>query len=180
MAEALISSDHFYVNASYYNDTESEQAATIVVEDNDDILRRDTGDEWLVHVTRFSCDSMSSLNYIEADPTATWQIAIQDGGGDARKVFNFTLDRAYATPRDMLSDMNMSGYQQRNDRVLQVRNRHRREVSVDAAAKAHVCTRVLAHSVQGFSLNEPAAGVRPNHTVPVLRSRPDKCVLPSA
>ena len=80
MAEALISSDHFYVNASYYNDTESEQAATIVVEDNDDILRRDTGDEWLVHVTRFSCDSMSSLNYIEADPTATWQIAIQDGG----------------------------------------------------------------------------------------------------
>ena len=107
MAEALISSDHFYVNASYYNDTESDQAATIVVEDNDDILRRDTGDEWLVHVTRFSCDSMSSLNYIEADPTATWQIAIQDGSGDARKVFNFTLDRAYATPRDMLSDMNM-------------------------------------------------------------------------
>ena len=107
MAEALLAKDHFYVNASYYNDTETDQPATIMVQDNDDIIRRDTGDEWLVHVTRFSCDSMASLSYIAADPTATWQIAIQDGAGQATKVFNFTLDRDYATPRDLISEMNM-------------------------------------------------------------------------
>ena len=47
MAEALLAKDHFYVNASYYNDTESDQPATIMVQDNDDIIRRDTGDDWL-------------------------------------------------------------------------------------------------------------------------------------
>ena len=107
MAEALIAKDHFYVNASYYNDTETDQAAVITVEDKDDILRRDRGDEWLVHVTRFSCGSMNSLSYIEADVAATWQIIAKDGAGFSHQIWDFTLDRDFATPRDMISAMNM-------------------------------------------------------------------------
>ena len=107
MAEALIASDHFYVNASFYNDTESDQPATIMVEDNDDILRRDTGDEWLVHVTRFSCDSMTTLNYINADTSASWEIIAHNPDGAPSKKWNFVLNRNYATPRDLISAMNI-------------------------------------------------------------------------
>ena len=107
MAEALLANDHFYVNASYYNDTDSDQPATIMVEDNEDILRRDAGDEWLVHVTRFSCDSMTSLSYIKADPSAYWEIVCHDGTGFPRAVSEFVLLRDYATPRDLISAMNL-------------------------------------------------------------------------
>ncbi len=107
MAEALLAKDHFYVNASYYNNTDTEQNAIITVQDNDDILRRDTGEEWLVHVTRFSCDSMLSLVYIKANAAATWEIIATDGAGLGHHAFNFTLDRDYATPRDLIADMNM-------------------------------------------------------------------------
>ena len=107
MAEALIASDHFYVNASYYNNTDTDQPARITVEDNDDIIRRDTGDEWLVHVTRFSCDSMTTLSYVKADPTATWQIVCHDGTGFPKAAFDFVLDHDYATPRDLIADMNI-------------------------------------------------------------------------
>ena len=34
MAEALLANDHFYVNASYFNETDSVQPATIMVQDN--------------------------------------------------------------------------------------------------------------------------------------------------
>ncbi len=43
MAEALIAKDHFYVNASYYNDTNEDQDALISVKDNADILERREG-----------------------------------------------------------------------------------------------------------------------------------------
>ena len=59
MAESLLAKDQFYINGSYYNDTEEDQDAVISVKDSADILNR--GDDWLVHVTRFSCDSMRSL-----------------------------------------------------------------------------------------------------------------------
>ena len=62
MADALLSAEHFYVNASYYNDTAIDQKARIVVQDTTNIL--DRSDDWLVHVTRFSVDSMKSLSYI--------------------------------------------------------------------------------------------------------------------
>ena len=39
MAEALLSKEHFYVNASFYNDTSEFQDATIRVEDTQDILK---------------------------------------------------------------------------------------------------------------------------------------------
>ena len=58
MADALLSADHFYVNASYYNDTDTVQKASITVKDTTNIL--DRSDDWLVHVTRFSVDSMRS------------------------------------------------------------------------------------------------------------------------
>ncbi len=107
MAEALIAKDHFYVNASYYNDTDTDQPATIMVEDNEDILRRDEGDQWLVHVTRFSCDSMTTLSYIKADLTATWEIVCHDGTGFPKAAFLYTLERDFATPRDFIASMNL-------------------------------------------------------------------------
>ena len=68
MADALLSKEHFYVNASYYNDTDVDREAVIHIQDNQDILNR--SDDWMVHITRFSCDSMQSLPYIVKDDSA--------------------------------------------------------------------------------------------------------------
>ena len=105
MADALISAEHFYVNASYYNDTDTEQDAIIHVTDNDDIINRD--DSWLVHITRFSCDSMGTLAYIERDDTATWQILCYNEHQECVERFDFVLAKNYATPADLIDDMNL-------------------------------------------------------------------------
>ena len=105
MAEALLAKDHFYVNASYYNDTNEDQDALISVKDNADILERSEG--WLVHVTRFSCDSMRSLAYIVADESATWNILVKNQNGSVTHAWDFVLDRDYATPHDLIGEMNM-------------------------------------------------------------------------
>lgn len=107
MAESLLAKDQFYINGSYYNDTEVDQDAVISVKDSSDILNR--GDDWLVHVTRFSCDSMRSLAYIVADTSATWSIIAKDTTGSSTHVWDFALDRDYATPHDLISEMNMKG-----------------------------------------------------------------------
>ncbi len=107
MAESLLAKEQFYINGSYYNDTEEDQDAVISVKDNADILNR--GDDWLVHVTRFSCDSMRSLAYIVNDTSATWAIIAKDTAGSSTHVWDFVLDRDYATPHDLISEMNMKG-----------------------------------------------------------------------
>ena len=89
MADALLSDNHFYVNASYYNDTATDQKARIVVKDTQNIL--DRSDEWLVHITRFSVDSMKSLSYIESDLNAYWEIRLHDAEGS-------TTDSLITTP----------------------------------------------------------------------------------
>ena len=65
-------------------------------------------DDWLVHVTRFSCDSMVSLPYIEADPTARWEIKVFGGDHVGFETFNFVLDKDFATPRDLIDAMNIN------------------------------------------------------------------------
>ena len=107
MAESLLAKDQFYINGSFYNDTDEDQDAVITVKDSADILNR--GEGWLVHVTRFSCDSMRSLAYIVADTSATWSIIAKDTAGTSSHVWDFTLDRDYATPHDLISEMNMKG-----------------------------------------------------------------------
>ena len=107
MADALLSEDHFYVNASYYNDTEVDQKARIVVKDTTNIL--DRSDDWLVHVTRFSVDSMKSLSYIEADLNKFWEIRLHNAQGTATNTYNFVLDNDYATPQALIEAMNMGG-----------------------------------------------------------------------
>ena len=98
MAEALLSEDHFYINGSQFNNTKVAQSAVIVVEDSDDILNRT--EDWLVHVTRFACDSMVSMPYIEADATARWEIKVFGTDHSGLETFNFTLENDYATPQD--------------------------------------------------------------------------------
>ena len=105
MADALISAEHFYVNASYYNDTDTNQDAVIHVTDNADIINRD--DSWLVHITRFSCDSMATLAYIEKDETATWNIQCYNGNNECTDRYDFVLAKNYATPADLIDDMNL-------------------------------------------------------------------------
>ena len=104
MAEALISADHFYINGSQFNNTDVNQDAIISVQDSDDILQR--SDDWLVHVTRFSCDSMVSLPYVETDSTAKWTVKIFGIDHAGLETFNFVLDRDYATPLDLINAMN--------------------------------------------------------------------------
>ena len=91
MAEALL--EHFYVNGQYYNDTDENQDATIHITDTQDILKGN--DNWLVHVTRFSVDSMASMPYTEVDETAVWEIRLHDEHAVVINTFNFTLDRQY-------------------------------------------------------------------------------------
>ena len=107
MADALLSKEHFYVNASYFNDTDVDQEAVIHVQDNSDILNR--SDDWLVHITRFSCDSMQSLPYIVKDDTAKWEITIFDWQNHPVRSFNFQVDRDFYTPQALLTEMNMNG-----------------------------------------------------------------------
>ena len=107
MADALLAQDHFYINASQYNNTNSVTDAVIEVSDSTDIL--DRSDEWMVHITRFSCDSMASLPYIEADATARWEIKVFDDHFLALETFNFIMDRDFATPLDLVSSMNVKG-----------------------------------------------------------------------
>ena len=105
MAEALLSKEHFYINAQYYNDTSIDQDATIHVEDTQDILKG--SDNWLVHVTRFSVDSMKNLPYTEIDTSARWEIRLHDEHKVVLNTFNFILDRHYMTAQDLVSAMNM-------------------------------------------------------------------------
>ena len=107
MADQLLSKDFFYLNASYYNDTDIDQPATIHVEDSSDILTRSDG--WMVHVTRFSVDSMKSLVFVEKDESASWEIQIVSNVGQPTDTFKFTLDRDYATPQDLIDEMNLPG-----------------------------------------------------------------------
>ena len=104
MAEALISKDHFYINCSQFNETDTKQNAAISVQDSSDIL--DRSEDWLVHVTRFSCDSMVSLPYIEADASAVWEIKVFGTDHVGLETFNFKLEKDYATPRDLIDAMN--------------------------------------------------------------------------
>ena len=107
MADALISANHFYMNCSYYNDSNEYRRAVIKIDDTDDILTR--SENWLVHVTRFSVDSMVSVAFTEIDLSASWEIAIEDGDGVTRAEFEFVLDTEYATPADLVDAMNLPG-----------------------------------------------------------------------
>ena len=107
MAEAFLSREHFYINGSQFNDSDQAQNAVITVKDSNDILK--DSEDWLVHITRFSCDSMISLPYIEADPTAIWEIKVFDERDIALETFNFVLEKDFATPRDLISSMNVKG-----------------------------------------------------------------------
>ncbi len=69
----------------------------------------DRSDDWLVHVTRFSVDSMKSLSYIETDLSAFWEIRLHNEAGVSTNTYNFVLDRDYATPQDLIEAMNMGG-----------------------------------------------------------------------
>ena len=71
--------EHFYLNGSVYNNSETDKAV-IQIEDTNDILQ--SNDDWLVHVTRFSCDAMKSLTYVEKDESATWTIRVANNIGE--------------------------------------------------------------------------------------------------
>ena len=107
MADQLLSKDHFYLNCSRWNDSDVDQPATIHVSDTSDILTRSDG--WMCHVTRFSVDSMKSLVFVEKDETASWEITIVSDVGTPTDTFTFILDRDYATPQDLIDEMNMTG-----------------------------------------------------------------------
>ena len=107
MAEALLSKEHFYLNAAQYNSGTADEDATIHVQDNTDILANSS--DWLVHVTRFSCDTMKSLTYVEKDATAVWEIRVVDDTAKIHEVFNFVLDDDYATPQSLIAAMNLRG-----------------------------------------------------------------------
>ena len=97
MADALISKEHFYLNGSIYNKTDTDQDAVILIEDTNDILQ--SSDDWLVHVTRFSCDAMKSLTYVEKDESATWTIRVANNLGEVKQTYVFVLDQDFATPQ---------------------------------------------------------------------------------
>ena len=107
MADALISKEHFYLNGSVYNNSDTDKDAVIQIEDTNDILQ--SNDDWLVHVTRFSCDAMKSLTYVEKDDSATWTIRVADNLGAVKQTYVFVVDQDFATPQALVAAMNCEG-----------------------------------------------------------------------
>ena len=107
MSEALISKEHFYLNASQYNRDASDVTANIHVQDTQDILEQNA--DWLVHVTRFSCDAMNAIVYCEKDTSASWEIRVLTDDMSIKETFNFILDKDYATPQALVEAMNEKG-----------------------------------------------------------------------
>ena len=52
---------------------------------------------------------MKSLVFVEKDETASWEITIVSDVGTPTDTFTFALDRDYATPQDLIDEMNMTG-----------------------------------------------------------------------
>ena len=107
MSEALISKEHCYLNASQYNSGTSDVTANIHVQDTQDILT--TNADWLVHVTRFSCDAMNAITYVEKNISAYWEIRVLSDDMAIKETFNFVLDKDYATPQALVEAMNETG-----------------------------------------------------------------------
>ena len=107
MSEALISKEHFYLNASQYNSGTSDTTANIHVQDTQDILAQNA--DWLVHVTRFSCDAMNAITYVEKNVSAYWEIRVLSDDMAIKETFNFVLDKDYATPQALVEAMNETG-----------------------------------------------------------------------
>ena len=107
MSEALISKEHFYLNASQYNSGTSDATANIHVQDTQDILAQNA--DWLVHVTRFSCDAMNAITYVEKNVSAYWEIRVLNDDMAIKETFNFVLDKDYATPQSLVEAMNETG-----------------------------------------------------------------------
>ena len=107
MSEALISKEHFYLNASQYNSGTSDATANIHVQDTQDILAQNA--DWLVHVTRFSCDAMNAITYVEKNVSAYWEIRVLSDDMAIKETFNFVLDKDYATPQALVEAMNETG-----------------------------------------------------------------------
>ena len=107
MSEALISKEHFYLNASQYNSGTSDVTANIHVQDTQDILAQNA--DWLVHVTRFSCDGMNAITYVEKNMAAHWEIRVLNDEMAIKETFNFVLDKDYATPQALVEAMNETG-----------------------------------------------------------------------
>ena len=107
MSEALISKEHFYLNASQFNSGTSDVTANIHVQDTQDILAQNA--DWLVHVTRFSCDAMNAITYVEKNVSAYWEIRVLNDDMAIKETFNFVLDKDYATPQALVEAMNEAG-----------------------------------------------------------------------
>ena len=107
MSEALISKEHFSLNASQYNSGTSDTTANIHVQDTQDILEQNA--DWLVHVTRFSCDAMNAITYVEKDVSAYWEIRVLNDESAIKETFNFVLDKDYSTPQALVEAMNETG-----------------------------------------------------------------------
>ena len=112
--ELVESSSNFYLNCEQY--TTEEVACSILIQDRDDILKRQ--DRWCVHVTRFAVDTQASLFYVAPDPTATLDLELFAYRGSTnaqhrlskKKFFidqrSFNLSKGAATLADLLDQMN--------------------------------------------------------------------------
>ena len=115
--ELVESSSNFYLNCEQYNNTTEEVDCSILIQDRDDILKRQ--DRWCVHVTRFAVDTQASLFYVAPDPTATLDLELFAYRGSTnqahqrltkKKFFidqrSFNLSKGAATLADLLDQMN--------------------------------------------------------------------------
>ena len=113
--ELVESSSNFYLNCEQY--TTEEVACSILIQDRDDILKRQ--DRWCVHVTRFAVDTQASLFYVAPDPTATLDLELFAYRGSTnaqhrlskKKFFidqrSFNLSKGAATLADLLDQRMM-------------------------------------------------------------------------
>ena len=62
-----------------------------------------------MHVTRFSCDAMNAITYVEKNVSAYWEIRVLSDDMAIKETFNFVLDKDYATPQSLVEAMNETG-----------------------------------------------------------------------
>ena len=160
MSEALISKEHFYLNASQYNRTASDVTANIHVQDTQDILEQNA--DWLVHVTRFSCDAMNAIAYCEKDTSAYWEIRVLDDAMSIKETFNFVLDKDYATPQALVEAMNETGRMLLEGHGLV--EAYRFQIGPSLAGERYYPATVLAYTVRRVGINERAVGFRASNT----------------
>ena len=85
--ETIRSDQTFYLNGSYFNDTDKEQPCEVLVTDDSDIISK--SEDYNIHIVRFAVDTFNSMYFIKGDTSRyiTVQVLKEDTGRAGNQVY---------------------------------------------------------------------------------------------